>query len=978
MPGYSIHLAVAKENYNNHKDKLGIEEEFEMGTIAPDRVSDKEVTHYGDSGSPGLDAFLDDHSVDNSYDKGFFLHLLTDYYFYNKFFKNFVWSPKLYDDYDRLNKKLTNDYTLDIPDEIKDIVQYQDGELEVLDYDALKNFIKIVGQIDIDEVVKTRDFDKYYDELLEKDEKDKNSKTFSTFLDFNEAIKVVFKVVGDSLSFDYRLKVEDDKVASIIKKNLNELSHLETTDNPDVYTLNIRDTIFIDVNIKTGEVVNVNKITAFETRSLAQGNSHKVPFSRENRPDFTPETDLHTHFAGALRADTLIDVGFKHNINYPKWALEKMGIDVSKYSFDEKGFIKLQSLSVEDILQMKEKLQISQVTQERFLDMESVYDYRGAFTKNIELFPDFLRALAEDYKKNGQKYVELSFSSFLNDRRFMEVVEKELPQIESETGVKLRFLIGLWRHSDKEWNLDETDRLIQLADSPYIVGADFMGHETNQTLEFSEEIRMLARHCMEKDPDFVIRVHAGENPLFKSNVYDALKIVKDEHDRYEAEHPEKSPIIIPQMRIGHGLYGMDIDSTTDEQGNWISLEKGAVIDLIKEMGAIIEFNMSSNLALNNINDIGDVPIKRYIGEGVKVVLGTDGHGMYSTSSSQEVLLAKAAGLNREDFEIIRETERSIQERAMHREITHPTIEDIDKLYEFRYSTEDGKARWSQTLEEQKRLDAKQKEEAIKGYIEATGAITDKEQIEKDIEGKVPFLLSSASMSSWGKISKEGQDNITLVNQVLVNCINPEKAFIITGGTNFGGEKTMHEAVRRRNLELPADKQIVLLGTFTLEALKDHEGIQPDTITHGMIMEVGGRMASGWMQLPDTQLEYTEERGGCLIAEGGGSIVSDMIQRSHNLAIPMHLMDGPKGASTDKAHSFEGNNYAFTSPQELVKRLYEQYPQAFGIDFSLEKLDDIVAKSLKELGMDEPTKGKNPISFNSIKRAVEKNNERDAV
>ena len=349
------------------------------------------------------------------------------------------------------------------------------------------------------------------------------------------------------------------------------------------------------------------------------------------------------------------------------------------------------------------------------------------------------------------------------------------------------------------------------------------------------------------------------------------------------------------------------------------------------------------------------------------MLGTDGHGLYSTNGDQEVLLAKAAGLTLEDFEKIKETEELIQEKARQREEAHPKIEDIDRVYKFVYSTADGNPRWNSELAAQKKEELRQKVEFVKSKIIETGAITDKGRIEEDTKGKIPFVISSASKSSWGKISEESKEAIAVATQVLADCIDPDKAYIVTGGTNFGGEKTMHEAVRRRNAELPLDKQIVLLGTFTLEAAKDPQGIEPETITHGMLMELDGKTAPGWMQLPDTQLEYAVEHGGCLIAMGGGAIVSDMIQRSHNNAIPMHLMDGPEGASTDKAHSFEGNDYAFASPQELIRRLYERYPEAFGPDFDLDKLDEIVARARRQLGLERSS----VITLRTTKDATEK-------
>ena len=96
---------------------------------------------------------------------------------------------------------------------------------------------------------------------------------------------------------------------------------------------------------------------------------------------------------------------------------------------------------------------ISPVTQETFNKMEEIYALRGPFTKNKELFPDLLHSLAETYRDTGVEYAELSYSSFIGDREYMEMINEHIPEIEAQTGVKLRFVAGLWRHSDKEWNL---------------------------------------------------------------------------------------------------------------------------------------------------------------------------------------------------------------------------------------------------------------------------------------------------------------------------------------------------------------------------------------------------------------------------------------------------------------------------------------------------------------------------------------------
>jgi len=83
MPGYVIHLAVAERYLKNHKNKKENYDEFIQGVIFPDSVEDKEKTHYGKgSSNSDLYKFLQENKIDNSFKRGYFLHLITDYLFY--------------------------------------------------------------------------------------------------------------------------------------------------------------------------------------------------------------------------------------------------------------------------------------------------------------------------------------------------------------------------------------------------------------------------------------------------------------------------------------------------------------------------------------------------------------------------------------------------------------------------------------------------------------------------------------------------------------------------------------------------------------------------------------------------------------------------------------------------------------------------------------------------------------------------------
>ena len=678
-----------------------------------------------------------------------------------------------------------------------------------------------------------------------------------SYLDYNEILKIMFDISDDDINYEIACEYGNERLRNIIIENLKSVSKFEQTEDPDIFKLSINNSIFINIRKSTGEIENVNKLTAFETRSLAQRKENITIFDRK-KTEFTPKTDLHTHFAGALSPDILLDVAIKHNVEYRADYLQEIGIDISKYEQNENGQILISSIDEADVRLLKEHLAIPITTQETFNKMEEIYKLRGPFTKNPELFADYLKALAKDYQKNGVEYAELSFSAFIGEEerqyRYMQTMEKVLPEIEQETGVKLRFLAGIWRHSDKEWNLDDVDRMKTISKSPYIVGADFNGHETNETISFREELQMLAEYAMLEDPEFTIRVHAGESPIFKNNVYQTLNIVYDKHAQMEEKLNKKLPM--PKVRIGHALYGLD--EITNEKWEKVSPDK--VLELMKEMDAIVEINMSSNLALNNINSLSEIPIKRYIDEGVKVVLGTDGHGLYSTTGKQEVILATAAGLTEMDFNKIKETEEEVIESIKRRDETHPKIENVEELYAgITYSTDDGKKRFTDEVDKRIKAERKAKAEHLLDAIENKArAITDEEEINKAIEGKKPIMLTGASKNAWPDVSKEDKKYIALLTQVLADTLDPENTYIITGGTNFGVEQTMHEAVHIRNEK--NDDELVLLGTFTMEAEKDiKEGVEPNTITHATILKSeDGRYVNNWMDLPETQLVITQE------------------------------------------------------------------------------------------------------------------------
>lgn len=152
MPGYVIHIAIAKEYFYKHEKNKENLKEFIKGVISPDLTFDKSVTHYGKSPAyTSLSSFLENNNLDNAFNRGHFLHLVTDYLFYNHYLENFS-KPQIYDDYDFLNKEIISKYNLELPQEIQDKVFFKKGKPIFLNMELVEKMIKEISNLNLFDV----------------------------------------------------------------------------------------------------------------------------------------------------------------------------------------------------------------------------------------------------------------------------------------------------------------------------------------------------------------------------------------------------------------------------------------------------------------------------------------------------------------------------------------------------------------------------------------------------------------------------------------------------------------------------------------------------------------------------------------------------------------------------------------------------------------------------------------------------------
>ena len=142
---------MAEAYIEKHPEDINDYNKFIEGVIFPDNVSDKSITHYGEKSSKvNLKWFLEENEIKDDYNKGYFLHLVTDYIFYNKLLECF--SKDIYNDYDILNQRLQEKFKVKIPESIKKSIFYKEGETKILEIESIIKFIDEVSNYKLSDI----------------------------------------------------------------------------------------------------------------------------------------------------------------------------------------------------------------------------------------------------------------------------------------------------------------------------------------------------------------------------------------------------------------------------------------------------------------------------------------------------------------------------------------------------------------------------------------------------------------------------------------------------------------------------------------------------------------------------------------------------------------------------------------------------------------------------------------------------------
>ena len=555
-------------------------------------------------------------------------------------------------------------------------------------------------------------------------------------------------------------------------------------------------------------------------------------------------------------------------------------------------------ISKEEIEKIPEK-DIKEMVLKMLKDKE-----KGSPYEHNTFFQNKLLWIAREYQKQGIKYVEIADTTLTKNNgqeiKLLEDVHEIMPKIEEETGVKIRFLVAIRRipltivksqKTSKNYLRENIDIMKAVAKSPYVVGSDFIGEEINDISELQPAITEIVRYVVEQDPDFTIRIHAGENDSLRDNVEKSIDCVVN------ALKPGEK---IPKIRLGHGLYTPELTS-----------EKGKeIINKIKKAGAVLEFQLTSNVRLNNLSNIEKHPIKTYLENNIKCVQGTDGCGFYGIDTIDEQLaLQNLLKLNDKDFEQMRKVETQIiEENEKYFE------QKTKKFNEFLNGRTIKEAILAEEEKNEKESQNKKMDLRIRTGIDAQESLRAKI---KDLPtDKLPIIIAGGSFNAQNRetiITEQGKK----ILEELIKKVNNEKAYFVIGHKMQGFEKAIVDISKKMNKKFEIDA--IVPKIISEENSEELINENVDKIRISTENEASGIYKS-------FNYEIFERRSSVVVAFDGNSPVSNLVQEAKNGKGKSKIYVNEENTSLrEKAKSLKGYVIPFSMDEDIVDKIIKENP-----------------------------------------------------
>jgi len=582
--------------------------------------------------------------------------------------------------------------------------------------------------------------------------------------------------------------------------------------------------------------------------------------------------------------------------------------------------------SSENINKIRKSLTILKDSQAVFTNLEKLYLYRYVFTKGVEadykielpsydgiedqdirnyldrmlkdeekypgisFYEDTLLWIGREYQKRHIKYVEISDTTLVkrdaSNARMLQQIHRMLPLVKEETGVDIRFLAAIRRIPltlvkadivSDNYLAEAMKALKVVCKDPYVVGSDFVGEEINDIAELSAVIREIVTKVAKNDRNWTIRVHAGENDSLKSNMSKAIQLVE------ESLLPGQE---FPYMRIGHGVYCASLKS---KQGKEL-LEKIGKHDIV------LEFQLTSNVRLNNLIELKAHPMKSYLDSGISCVMGTDGYGLYGTDSIDEQLaLSNFLKISGEEFLQMKAVEDNIIARQ--KVNFEEKSEALNKVK--------GELSIEEYYLQELKKDSDNTDHVRFEINKHPSYPVFKKRVKELPWDKYPIIIAGGSFGS-GTAKVSESDKVLL--QALLDELDPEKVFFVIGHKLTGHERYVLQ--NNKNFEIYSFiPSLMTSSQINRLSRSEVNGIRISTESQ----EMGIYKSFNY--------EIFERRNCALFAFDGNSAIANLVQEARNGKGKAQIYIYPKSAMLKaKATSLEGYVTIGAPPEKVISKI----------------------------------------------------------
>ncbi len=548
-----------------------------------------------------------------------------------------------------------------------------------------------------------------------------------------------------------------------------------------------------------------------------------------------------------------------------------------------------------------------------FSNLEKVYLYRYVFAKGIEseekipltntekipdreiadalrqmeadrldprfadytLYQNKLLWVARGCKKRGIVYAEISDTSLVKPAdapKVLAFLHASMPDITAETGVTLRFLASFRRIpltivkdnvESQQVLRDQLRTLRATAADPYIAGSDIIGEEINDIRDLKPVLAELVSIASD-NPGFVIRIHAGENDGLRDNVEKSVQCVR------EALLAGQK---MPRVRIGHGLYTPNLKTERGKE----------LLHTLRSDRVVLEFQLTSNVRLNNLSTLKQHPLKQYLKEDILCVQGTDGGAIYGTDSIDEQLaLERMLDLTYEELMAMKKAEELVLQDSL------SVFEEKKKKFTRINSGEDVRLFFERRIREEKGPES--------SFLTPPGKVESAEVLSAQIRemptDALPVVLLGGSFNNDHHHTRV-KEEFRLFIEELVKKADPQKVFFVIGHRLLGYEREL--------ADLAGDKFRIFAIVPTQITLTEARRLRRYDLGIRISIE-----PTGLGLYKSFSYEIFKRRPSVVIAIDGNSSAINVVQEARNGKKKAQIfVSSHAGLLTSKAKMLEG-------------------------------------------------------------------------